>query len=452
MPLASWIEIDAQSGFSLENLPFGIFNTKSDPRPRVGVAVGQNVLDMAQLTTHPAFAQTFPMLQGLDDVFRASSLNAFAALGRRTHCAVRERLQDVLRADTPYAGFLRDNAEFQTRVLLARDQAVLQLPVEIGDYTDFFAGYHHALHTGTMFRGKADALQRNYLHLPVAYHGRASSVVVSGTPVQRPMGQILETAPGAVGSAMPAAGMGVVATTPVTGLSRRLDFELELGCIIATGNKLGESIPVDKAEEHIFGYVLLNDWSARDIQAWEYVPLGPFNGKNFATSISGWVVLADALEPFRTEPLAIQGKGSQEYLQEANPRSVFDISLEVVLEVKNKAESGGNEASSSETPITRVSSKNLMWSFPQMIAHHTLGGCPLRTGDLLGSGTISGETEDSRGSLLELSEAGKKDVVMSDGSVRRFLEQGDTVTMRGVCVGADGARVGFGDCYGHIVN
>ncbi|KAL5606565.1 hypothetical protein BROUX41_002967 [Berkeleyomyces rouxiae] len=447
MPLSSWIEIDSQSGFSLENLPFGIFSTDSDPRPRVGVAVGQQVVDMAQLAAHADFLRVFPMLEAPASVFRAGSLNAFAALGRELHRSVRERLQQVLRADTPYSGFLRDDTALRARALVRLEAARLHLPVEVGDYTDFFAGYHHALHTGTMFRGKADALQRNYMHLPVAYHGRASSVVVSGTPVHRPKGQILEAAPGAVGSTTSAVGGGV-ATVPVTGLSRRLDFELELGCIIGTGNALGESISVDQADSHIFGYVLLNDWSARDVQAWEYVPLGPFNGKNFATSISGWVVLADALEPFRTEPLAIQGKGEQEYLREANARSVFDISLEVKLEVENKS----GDSSPSETPITRVSSKNLMWSFPQMIAHHTLGGCPLRTGDLLGSGTISGETEDSRGSLLELSEAGKKDIVLADGSRRRFLERGDAVTMRGVCVGADGARVGFGECFGQVID
>ncbi|KAK3492644.1 uncharacterized protein B0T23DRAFT_380147 [Neurospora hispaniola] len=303
----------------------------------------------------------------------------------------------------------------------------MHLPMVIGDYTDFYAGYHHAYAVGVMFRGPENALQPNYTHLPVGYHGRASSIVVSGTPVRRPVGQILQDP-----KADP--------KRPTVAPTQRLDIELELGCFISKSNPLGQPVGIDEAEEHVFGYVLLNDWSARDIQAWEYVPLGPFNGKNFATTISPWVVLADALEPFRTKGIE-NPTPVQEYLKEKKEATVYDIHLEVDLTTPE-----GNTST-----VAKTNGKNLMWSFPQMIAHHTLGGCPLRPGDLLGSGTISGPVPEQSGSLLELSEGGKREFQLSGGNeTRTFLKDGDTVTLRGFCVGEAGGRVGFGECTGRV--
>lgn len=467
--MASWVPgVNPMSQFSLANIPLGIISTPDDPEPHVATAIGSLALDLKVLSTHPDFTKVFPCLEGYEYVFSLPALNEFAALGREVHREVRETLQGLLAADAIHPEFLKNNQEFHEKALIPLTMVELHLPMYIGDYTDFYAGYHHAYSVGAMFRGEDQALQPNYLHMPVGYHGRASSVVVTKTPIKRPWGQIILDH----NSDPP---------QPMTWPSRRLDFELELGCLIATPNARGESIKVNDADDHIFGYVLLNDWSARDIQTWEYVPLGPFCSKNFATTISGWVVLADAMEPFRTpaleNPVRLQG-----YLRESREDNVFDIELEVDLisrffpcnyrpvslpshcrwvsfprvittcmrclqsmlkPMKPKAPEGA------PTTITRVNSRNLLWSFPQMIAHHTLGGCPLRTGDLLGSGTISGPGEGEKGSLLEMSEGGTRDVLLFGMEVRKYLKDGDTVTFRGVC-GGPGARVGFGDCTGRI--
>ncbi|CAI4215465.1 unnamed protein product [Parascedosporium putredinis] len=366
-PLTSWLDVDPASDFSLANLPFGIISTPASPAPHVGVAVGNYVVDMKELSCHPEFHHVFDFVQEHSEVFSKPTLNAFY-------------LRFLLRKDDSWIA----------RVIVPAKSVRLHLPMDIGDYTDFYAGYHHAFHVGCMFRGPKAALQPNYTHLPVGYHGRASSVVVSGTPIKRPRGQIL-TQPPAEGQP----------SQPITSPCRRLDFELEFGCLIAKPNEMGSEISVHDAEDYIFGYVLLNDWSARDIQTWEYVPLGPFNSKNFGTTISPWVVLADALEPFRTR--ALENKTEvQDYLKGAE-KPVFDINLEVELK-----------------------------------------------SDLLGSGTISGPEEHQRGSLLEMSEGGKKDVVVgSNGAVRRFLEDGDTVVMKGFAGGSNG-RVGFGECTGKV--
>ncbi|PKS05042.1 hypothetical protein jhhlp_008408 [Lomentospora prolificans] len=427
-PLTSWLDVDAASDFSLANLPFGIISTTAYAIPRVGVALGNYVIDMKELSCHPEFYRVFDFIDEHSDVFSKPSLNAFAALGRPIHKKTRERLQDVFSAsNATYESFLRKDDYWISRAIIPMKSIRLHLPMEIGDYTDFYAGYHHAFHVGSMFRGPKAALQPNYTHLPVGYHGRASSVVVSGTAIRRPRGQIL--------AQPPAEGQP---SQPITSPCRKLDFELELGCLIAKPNDMGNEISVRDAEDYIFGYVLLNDWSARDIQTWEYVPLGPFNSKNFGTTISPWVVLADALEPFRVE--ALENKTEvQEYLKGAD-KPVFDINLEVELKTPN----------GDSSTISRVSAKNLLWSFPQMIAHHTIGGCPMRTGDLLGSGTISGPEKHQRGSLLEMSEGGKKDVAVgSEGVVRRFLEDGDTVVLRGFAENGSG-RVGFGECAGTV--
>jgi fumarylacetoacetase len=313
-PLESWLDIDPASDFSLANLPFGIVSTPIDALPHLGVAVGGYVLDMKQLATHPDFDTIFTELKGQKYVFASSSLNQFASLGRSVHRAVRHCLQNILSVHTTVGHVLRDNGQMRDVALFPREDVRNHLPMEIGDYTDFYAGYHHAYHVGVMFRGSSNALQLNYTHLPVGYHGRSSSIVVSGTTIRRPWGQIRPDPSG----------------PPIVSPSRKLDIELELGCLVSRPNNMGEPVPVTNAEDYIFGYVLLNDWSARDIQSWEYVPLGPFNSKNFASTISPWVVLADALEPHRTKaienPTPLQG-----YLKEADANNVFDILLEVSL-------------------------------------------------------------------------------------------------------------------------
>ncbi|KAI0138973.1 Fumarylacetoacetase [Hypoxylon sp. NC0597] len=423
----TWVpNVSPDSPFSLANIPFGIISSQADPAPHAAIAIGSHVLDLKVLSSYATFDEVFPALKNHAGIFSNPTLNEFAALGRPVHREVRRTIQDLLSAETSRPEVLKDNATLREKALLPQQAIKTHLPMSIGDYTDFYAGFHHAYAVGALFRGPQTALQPNYTHLPVGYHGRSSSIVVSGTPIKRPVGQILID---------PAA----EPKQPTTAPTRRLDIELELGCFISTPNELGTSIKVTDAEDHIFGYVLLNDWSARDIQAWEYIPLGPFNGKNFATTISPWVVLPDALEPFRTKGIdnwtPLQG-----YLNEGKEENVFNIELEIELQTPQ----------GDATSICTTSSKYLIWSFPQMIAHHSLGGCPLRTGDLLGSGTISGPSIREKGSLLELSEGGKKDIMLYGMDVRRFLKDGDTVTLRGVC-GKPGEKVGFGDCVGRIL-
>jgi fumarylacetoacetase len=316
----SWVPADERGDFSIHNLPLGVFSiTSSDGAghgPRVGVRIGDLVLDMKAFTEHLA-AGTLPDTEACAECFGHPTLNAFAAKGRGVHRAVRRDLQRVLVEGTELPDVLEKNNALREKVLLPLSAVTMHLPMHIGDYTDFYVGYHHAYKVGELFRGPENALQPNYTHLPVGYHGRASSIVVSGTPIRRPWGQFLENP-----TATP--------KQPITAPSRRLDYELELGCFICKPNEMGSPIDVNSADEHIFGYVLLNDWSARDIQAWEYVPLGPFNGKNFGSTISAWVVMADALEPFRTEPLANKTT-VQDYMKENEKRSVFDIKCEVSL-------------------------------------------------------------------------------------------------------------------------
>ncbi len=357
MASTTWVpDVSPDSPFSLANLPFGIVSTPDDPSPHPAVAIGSHVLDLKVLSTHARFAELFPALGGgpgaaaSPSVFSSEpTLNAFAALGRGVHRAVRETVRALLSSDPPataaHAGVLRDDAAFRARALVPRERARVHLPVAVGDYTDFYAGYHHAHAVGSMFRGPRDALQPNYAHLPVGYHGRASSIVVSGTPVRRPRGQILlDAAAGAVPSAEPC---------------RRLDMELELGCLIATPNEQGSPVAVADAEEHIFGYVLFNDWSARDIQTWEYVPLGPFNSKNFCSTMSPWVVLADALEPFRTR--GIENKTPLlDYLREDREDNVLDVELEVDLESKS---AGPSVASSVAVILRGIRISDLVFSF-----------------------------------------------------------------------------------------
>lgn len=418
MASKSWLPIPPSSHFSLANIPFGVISTQRNQIPRPGVAIGSHVLDLAAFTTRGGFLRS-PELNDLGHVFtQHGTLNPFAALGRPVHRRFREYLQAVF---SETSDILRDNPDFQQECLIdtTKEKVKMHLPMKIGDYTDFFAGKHHAFNAGSIFRGPANALQPNYHHLPVGYHGRASSVVVSGTEIRRPLGQI---------------------GRPVLSATKKLDVELELGCLLCKGNDMGSPIPISQAEDSIFGYVLLNDWSARDIQAWEYIPLGPFNGKNFATTISPWVVLADALEPFLTSGIENETE-IVDYLKENRKENIPDIKLEVDITTPEF----------DTTTIIQTSSRHLLWSFPQMIAHHTVGGCPMNPGDLLGSGTISGLSENSLGSLLELSQNGQEELFLAGMETRTFLRDGDTITIRGVAGDSEGGLVGFGECVGRII-
>jgi fumarylacetoacetase len=343
------------------------------------------------------------------------------ALGRPAWKKTREILQHLLSAD---AANLRDNAELRARAFHKKNEVTMQLPARIGDYTDFYSSYHHAHNVGTMLRGPDNALMPNWKWLPVAYHGRASSIVVSGAEVKRPRGQ---TKP-------------PDASSPVYGPSKSLDFELETAFFIGPGNSLGQPVPIDRAEDHIFGIVLMNDWSARDIQTWEYQPLGPFLAKNFCTSISPWVVTLEALEPFRTG-LSAQNPPPLAYLKRANDFT-FDIHLEARLQTAKMTQ---------PQTITRTNFQNLYWSIAQQLAHQTVNGCNLQPGDLLASGTISGPTEDSRGCMLELTWRGANPLQLSSGETRKWLEDGDTLSITGWCQG-DGYRIGFGEVNGRVIS
>lgn len=422
--LRSWFPIPTKSHFSLHNLPFGIISHSSLP-PRPAIAIGDSCLDLEVFASNNGFSQLSAVKQH-SSVFSQPTLNAFAALGRPVHRVVREYLQSIFSEDTPYPGILKENSDLQKKAIFKLQDVKMHLPMHIGDYTDFYAGLNHAFNVGVLFRGAQNALQPNYKCLPVGYHGRASSIVVSGTPIRRPSGQILEN---------PAAPV----KKPIFSKCRRLDIELELGYFLCQGNNMGEPINIKDAESYLFGVVLMNDWSARDIQAWEYVPLGPFGAKNFGTTISTWVVLADALEPFTAKGLENDNE-LLPYLQEPKENNMYDIELQVDI----KTPSG------TTTTLSQTSSRNLLFSFPQMVTHHTVTGCPMAVGDLLGSGTISGTEQNQRGSLLEQNENGKVKIQLNGGEERGFLEDGDEITITGVC-GKEGAYVGFGDCKGVIL-
>ena len=415
----SWLQIPASSNFSLANIPFGIISTSTRDQPRPAVAVGEHALHLEDFANGGGFSDLDVDLS----VFSKPTLNAFAALGRPVHRKVREYLQDIFAEESKYSQLLKENSGLQKSCLFPLESVKMHLPMQIGDYTDFFAGKNHAFNVGTMFRGPENALNPNYTHLPVGYHGRASSIVVSGTPITRPNGQIL---------------LDPAIKKPTLSPCKRLDIELELGAFLCKDNDMGTPVPIAEAEDSIFGIVLLNDWSARDIQTWEYVPLGPFNAKNFGTTISPWVVTMDALEPFRTTGIKNDTQ-ILPYLQEKK-ESLFDIRLSVGLGATDQA----------VTNILNSNGKHLLFSFPQMLAHHSIGGCPMRVGDLLGSGTISGTEPGSQGSLLELSKGGKETIKLEGGAERTFLQDGDTVVLNGVCGTEEIGLVGFGECRGTI--
>jgi fumarylacetoacetase len=414
--LKSFIEVAPESHFPIQNLPYGIFKP-AQGAARVGVAIGEFVLDLSVLEELGHFESSEFQNRR---VFSEGALNAFLALGRPAWRKAREVLQHLLAAET---ATLRDDAALRGRVFHARKDVTMQLPARIGDYTDFYSSYHHAHNVGTMLRGPENALMPNWKWLPVAYHGRASSIVVSDADVRRPHGQ---TKP-------------PDAAAPIFGPSRSFDYELETAFLIGPGNVLGQPVPIDRATDHIFGLVLMNDWSARDVQGWEYQPLGPFLAKNFCTSISPWVVTLEALEEFR-KPLPPQDPEPLPYLHAASDFT-YDIQLEARLQTAAMNESH---------VITRTNFQNLYWSIAQQLAHHTVNGCNLQPGDLLASGTISGPTEESRGCMLELTWRGAKPLTLPNGETRKWLEDGDGLTITGWAQG-DGYRVGFGEVAGRVL-
>jgi fumarylacetoacetase len=411
--LRSFIPVDPASDFPIQNLPYGIFSARG-LAPRVGVAIGDHVLDLWALAQECRIDVVEP------GVFAQATLNAFMALGPKVWTKTRARISELLREDHPE---LRDNDELRQQALVPMADVKLHLPFSVAGYTDFYSSKEHATNVGVMFRGKDNALQPNWLHMPIGYNGRASTVVVSGTKVRRPRGQLKPPN----------------AEAPHFGPCRRLDFELEMGVVIGQSSPIGEMLNEAQAEERIFGFVLLNDWSARDIQQWEYVPLGPFQAKAFATSISPWVVTREALEPFRMQGPA-QDPTPLPYLRQTRAHN-FDLELDVGLRAA--------EMNAAQT-ICRTNFKYMYWSSVQQLMHHASSGCAMRIGDLLGSGTISGPEKHQRGSLLEISWNGSEPLELQDGIKRSFLEDGDSLVMRGWCQG-DGYRVGFGEVEGTIV-
>jgi len=414
--LKSFIDVAPDSHFPIQNLPFGIFKPNGE-KPRVGVAIGEFVVDLSVLEEHGHFR--VPEFRN-EIVFADDALNRFLALGRPAWSKARETIQKLLSIDM---AILRDDKALRERAIHAQKNVTMQLPARIGNYTDFYSSYHHAHNVGTMLRGPENALMPNWKWLPVAYHGRASSIVISGTDVRRPRGQVKPTD----------------AASPIVTPSRSFDYELETAFLIGPGNKLGDPVPINQARDHIFGLLLMNDWSARDVQAWEYQPLGPFLAKNFCTSISPWVVMLEALEPFR-KSLPPQDPEPLSYLR-ATSDFTYDINLEARLQTP-----------SMQTPhlITRTNFQNLYWSIAQQLAHHTVNGCNLQPGDLLASGTISGSTEESRGCMLELTWRGANPLKLPNGETRKWLEDGDSLTITGWAQG-DGFRVGFGEVAGRIL-
>jgi fumarylacetoacetase len=405
--LKSWVESANEPGcdFPIQNLPFGIFKRKGNKEaPRGGVAIGDEILDLAAL-----------------GIRTGPTLNGIAAMGSAVWKQMRRKLSRALSAKAQHKKF--------SKYLVPMKQAQLFLPVDIGDYSDFFTGIHHATNMGRMLRPD-NPLLPNYKWLPIGYHGRGSSIVVSGTQIVRPNGQ---TKP-------------PDQAQPVFGPSRRLDYEAELGFVVGPGNRLGKSIPVKEALNHVFGVVLLNDWSARDIQAWEYQPLGPFLAKSFATTISPWIVTLEALAPYRCPAFARAEQDPRPLpylLDEADQREGgFAIDLEMHL-----------RTASMKAPVrlSRGSFRDSYWTVAQLVAHHTSNGCNLRPGDLLGSGTLSGASPDSLGSLMELTQGGKNPLALPGGESRSFLEDGDEVIQRGYCQSHDSVRIGFGDAAGRVM-
>jgi fumarylacetoacetase len=427
--LRSWVKSAeaAATDFPIQNLPYGVARIAGESAPRVVTAIGDRALNLY------AVAEV-GLLAGLDEAAtgacRQTTLNALMALPRVVLRSLRERLSALLeeaRVET-----MRHRAALESAL---RPQSAVEMlvPAAIGDYTDFYASIYHATNVGKLFRPD-NPLLPNYKYVPIGYHGRASSIVPSGTAVRRPRGQIA----------------AVAGEAPTFGPSRLLDYELEVGAFVSRPNPLSEPVPIEEAREHLFGLCLLNDWSARDIQSWEYQPLGPFLAKNFATTVSPWVVTLDALEPFRAPAFArpAEDPAPLPYLTGGDDqrRGGFDVQLEVLLETPRIHQAG-------EAPflLSRSNLRELYWTLGQMVAHHTITGCNLRTGDLLATGTVSGAATTARGSLLEITARGAQPVVLRTGETRKFLEDGDTVILRGYCEREGAARIGFGECRGTVL-
>lgn len=411
----SWLKVEENSDFPIQNIPFGVFLTRDDIIT-IGTRIGDYAIDLGALHQLGYF-EGIPLT---DDIFLQDTLNDFIADGRKTWRLVRNRIAEIFDVKN---GKLRDHAEHKDKIIFRMDEVEMLLPVQVGDYTDFYASKEHATNVGSLFRDPKNALMPNWLHIPIGYHGRSSSIIPSGTPIHRPVGQSRPTEEGGA---------------PGFGPSKLLDFELEMAFITTVSNDLGDRISINEAEDYIFGLVLFNDWSARDIQAWEYQPLGPFLGKNFASTISPWIVTLDALEPFRVDNPK-QEPTPLPYLQHEGKHS-FDINLQMAIQPEEKE----------ETVVCNSNFKYMYWTMAQQLTHHTVNGCPVEAGDMMGSGTISGPTQDSFGSMLELTWRGQNPIKMNDGSERKFINDNDTVIMRGFAQN-DTVRIGFGECSGKVL-
>lgn len=406
--LKSWIEVDENSDFPIQNLPFGVFSTDKN-NVRVGSRIGNKVIDL-----HALYVLGYLKNLSFEETdFKSNSLNQMMKKGKAANSELRNRLSKLFNIEHKD---LSNNQHHVEQILHDIETVEMLMPVEVGDYTDFYSSREHATNVGTMFRDPNNALLPNWLWIPVGYHGRASSIVVSGQSLHRPKGQIKPKAD----------------EDPIFAPSRRLDFELETAFVTFDGKPLGDSITTEEAENYIFGMVLFNDWSARDIQRWEYVPLGPFLAKNFGSSISPWIVTLDALEPYKV-PGPKQDPKVLNYLEYSGDKS-YDINLQVYLQPNN----------GEENLICQSNYKHMYWNMAQQLAHHTVNGCNIRCGDMLASGTISGDQPNSYGSMLELSWNGTKPLKLSDGSERSFIEDNDTVIMRGYAK-KNGVRIGFGE-------
>lgn len=413
--LTSFIDIASDSDFSIHNLPYGIFSDTTDGKRRAGVAIGEQVLDLSVIE-----AEGLLNLEG-GSYFDQPTLNAFIDSGRNNWAQARHTIQSLLSSDNDT---LRDNADLQKKALFKQTDVTMHLPVQVPGFTDFYSSKEHATNVGTMFRDPNNALLPNWTEMPVGYNGRASTVIVTGTDVVRPSGQLKPNAD----------------ERPVFSACKRLDFELETAFVVGKGNNIGQPIAVDDAFAHIFGMVLLNDWSARDIQKWEYVPLGPFNAKTFASEVSPWIVTMDALAPFKTS-CPTQEPKPLAYLNEKDTDNSFDINLSVELLPEN---------AESATVVCETNFKYMYWSMAQQLTHHTITGCKVEVGDMMGSGTISGSTPDSYGSMLEIAWNATKPVTLKGGETRSFIEDGDTVIMKGYSE-KNGIRVGFGEVRGKVL-
>jgi len=413
--LTSWVTSAQGSDFPIQNLPWGVFSTEGDERRRAGMRIGDRVVDLDALQAAG--------LVGADltpGIFATGTLNPFIALGPAAWSAVRAEVSALLSAGV---ATLADDPVLRTRALVPVEAAVMHLAIAVGGYTDFYSSREHATNVGRMFRPDGEPLLPNWLSIPIGYNGRASTVVVSGTSVRRPLGQT--KAPSAA--------------APSFGPCRKLDFELEMAAVVGIANPMGETLTVEEADRAIFGWALFDDWSARDIQAWEYVPLGPFQAKVFASTIGAWIVTAEALEPFRVDG-PVQDPVPLPYLRQPAAMNL-DVELEVAIRPRGAA---------TATTVSRTNFAHMYWSTAQQLAHHAICGCAMEVGDLIGSGTISGPTEASLGSLLELTWNGARPITLSDGATRTFLEDGDTVIITGRAK-RDGISIGFGVCEGEIL-